>query len=47
MSQNIVGGYEISTLMSRSENNPYRRYHRCSYVASKKVMLTLIDLIVQ
>lgn len=40
-------GYEISTLMSRSDNNPYRRYHRCSYAVSKKVMLTLIDLIVK
>ncbi|KAL0827898.1 hypothetical protein Bca101_051576 [Brassica carinata] len=30
-------GYEISTLMSRSDNNPYRRYHRCSYAVSKKL----------
>lgn len=40
-------GYGISTLMSRSDNNPYRRYHRCAYAVSKKVMVTLIDLIVQ
>ena len=40
-------GYEISTLMSRSDNNPYRCYHGCSYAVSKKVMLTLIDLIVK
>ncbi|KAL0786976.1 hypothetical protein Bca101_003222 [Brassica carinata] len=30
-------GYEISTLISRSDNNPYRRYHRCSYAVSKKL----------
>uniref|UniRef100_A0A0D3C1U8 Zinc finger GRF-type domain-containing protein n=1 Tax=Brassica oleracea var. oleracea TaxID=109376 RepID=A0A0D3C1U8_BRAOL len=35
-------GYEISTLMSRSDNNPYRRYHRCSYAVSKKEEINVL-----
>uniref|UniRef100_A0A0D3A310 Uncharacterized protein n=1 Tax=Brassica oleracea var. oleracea TaxID=109376 RepID=A0A0D3A310_BRAOL len=33
-------GYEISTLMSRSDNNPYRRYHslRMIIISSKFMM---------
>ncbi|KAF8082425.1 hypothetical protein N665_0826s0001 [Sinapis alba] len=30
-------GVEVAILMSKSERNPYRRYHRCSYAASKKL----------
>ncbi|XP_024005865.1 uncharacterized protein At4g04775-like [Eutrema salsugineum] len=31
-------GEQIVALISKSDNNPYRRYFRCAYAASKKIV---------
>lgn len=31
-------GVQIMELVSKSSNNPYRRYYRCGYAVSKKVI---------